>query len=50
MAVLISTGKATLHELKTVYDSEDAANLLEIIAVDQYNEQKANEWMSKNLS
>lgn len=49
MAILISARVATLHELKTVYDSEDAANLLEIVFVDQYNENKVNEWNAKNL-
>jgi hypothetical protein len=34
---LISKRLATLHELQTVYGVEDAYNLLEIAAVDDYN-------------
>lgn len=37
IAVIVSNGKATLHELDTVYGWEDAYDLLEIIAVDVYN-------------
>lgn len=37
VAVIISRGLATLHELQTVYGSEDLYDLLEIIAVDDYN-------------
>jgi hypothetical protein len=35
--VVVSRGLATLIELQTAYGSEDLYNLLEIIAVDDYN-------------
>jgi len=38
LAAIISNGKATLHELKTIYTIEDAYTLWEIIAVCKYNE------------
>ena len=41
MGVLISKGKATLHELRTIYNYEDALNLWEVVAVDAINEQRA---------
>jgi hypothetical protein len=34
----VSSGKATLQELKTVYGLEDLYDLLEIITVDAYNQ------------
>lgn len=34
---MISAGKATLHELSTVYGTEDLYLLLEIIVIDAYN-------------
>lgn len=34
---MISSGKATLHELCTVYGVEDVYDLLEITAVDSHN-------------
>jgi hypothetical protein len=37
IAAILSSRIATLHELETVYDSEGAYNLLEVIAVDAYN-------------
>lgn len=37
MAHLISKGLCTLHELQTVYGTEDFYNLLEIAAVESYN-------------
>lgn len=37
VGILISNGKATLHELDTVYGWEDAYDLLEIIIVDAHN-------------
>ena len=43
IGVLISTGKATLHELKTVYTLQDAYQLYEIAVIDYYNEQQAME-------
>lgn len=38
MAVIISERLATMHELETIYGSEDAYNFLEIIAVNNTNE------------
>jgi len=37
---IVSNGKATLHELETVYGWEDAYDLLEIIVVDAHNRQR----------
>jgi len=37
MAHIISRGLASLHELQTIYGSEDFYNLLEIAAVDAHN-------------
>ncbi len=34
----MSSGKATLYELQTVYGSEDLADLIEVLAVDAYNQ------------
>jgi hypothetical protein len=34
---------ATLHELQTIYDIEDAYDFLEIIAVNGYNQKNASE-------
>lgn len=35
--MVISTGKATLHELQSVYGVGDLFNICEVIAVDAYN-------------
>ena len=40
---MISTGKATLYELQTVYGVEDAFDWLEIAQIDSYNERLAAE-------
>jgi hypothetical protein len=37
IGIVISHGHATLHELDTIYGTEDIYDLLEIIAVDAYN-------------
>lgn len=42
MARIIVARLATLHELQTVYGSEDLYNLLEILAVDSYNRNELN--------
>lgn len=34
---MISSGKATLHELDTVYGLEDCYDLMEIAAIDAHN-------------
>ena len=38
IGVIVSRKLATLHELQTVYGSEDVYDMLEIIAVDNFNE------------
>lgn len=45
--VIISEGKATLNELRTIYDIEDAYILWEVIAVTKYNEFLSMEHASK---
>lgn len=42
IAAIVSSGKATLKELKTDYSLEDAFDLFEIIVTDAYNQQQAN--------
>jgi len=37
IATVISAGKATLHELDTVYGIEDLWSMLEVITVDNHN-------------
>jgi len=43
LAVIITRRLATLHELQTVYSLDDAADLYEIAAVNNYNEWKSAE-------
>lgn len=43
MAQLISRRYATLHELQTVYGTEDYYNLLEIAAVESFNRRVMSE-------
>jgi hypothetical protein len=38
IGTLVSSGKATLHELQTVYGVQDAYDMLEVISVDLHNE------------
>lgn len=38
IGTVISSGKATLLELQTVYGAEDLYDLLEVILVDNHNE------------
>jgi hypothetical protein len=38
IGTIISSSKATLYELQSIYGVEDAHNLLEIITVDRHNE------------
>ena len=47
IAAIIADGKATLHELKTIYTLEDSFKLWEIIAVTKYNEYLAIEYAKK---
>lgn len=42
LGAVISSKLATLHELQTVYGVEDLYNLLEIVAVDNYNQMLAS--------
>nr|WP_149572874.1 transglycosylase [Serratia liquefaciens] len=37
IGAVVSSGKASLHELDTVYGLEDLWRLLEVITVDNYN-------------
>lgn len=48
IATIISDGKASLNELRTIYSLEDALNLWEIIAIKKYNEYLAMEYAKKN--
>jgi hypothetical protein len=43
VGVIVARRLATLHELETVYSYEDALNMAEIIAVQNYNEWAAAE-------
>lgn len=36
---MIGSGKATLHELQTVYGVKDLYNMLEVITIDAHNAQ-----------
>ncbi|WP_367159919.1 hypothetical protein ABUE34_12800 [Kozakia baliensis] len=38
LAAVIGSGLATLHELQTIYDSEDMMDLLEVAQVKAFNE------------
>ncbi len=38
IATVVSSGKATLHELDSVYGLEDLWDLLEIISIDAHNQ------------
>lgn len=40
IGTIVSSGKATLHELQTVYGVRDAYDLLEVINVDLVNERR----------
>mgnify|MGYP001104607550 CR=1 FL=1 len=42
LGIVISAGKATLHELETVYGIEDVYDMLEIIMVDAHNQRILN--------
>lgn len=42
IATVVSARLATLHELRTVYDTQDLYDLLEVITVDAYNRSHAN--------
>lgn len=38
MGAIIEQGRATLHELRTIYSLEDALNIWEACVVPRYNE------------
>lgn len=40
IGIVVSSGRATLHELQTVYSIQDLENLLEILAVQAGNQRK----------
>lgn len=42
IAAIVVSGKATLHELDTVYGIEDMWDLLEIISVESHNQRILN--------
>lgn len=42
LGTVISAGRATLHELETVYGMEDVYDMLEIIMVDAHNQRILN--------
>ena len=39
---MISSGKATLHEMDTVYGAEDVYDILEVVLVDAHNQNLMN--------
>jgi len=48
IATIISSGKATIYELKTIYSVEDAFMIWEVISVDGYNEYAISQEIEKN--
>lgn len=44
---MISSGRATLHELDTVYSVEDVYLMLEVVMVDAYNQRVVNKRASE---
>jgi hypothetical protein len=42
IGMIVSDGKATLHELQSVYGVRDAFNLAEVIGVDAHNRRETN--------
>jgi hypothetical protein len=48
IAIIVGAGKATLHELQTVYGVKDAYDLLEVIAIDSENERRMIEHARKH--
>ena len=47
IGAIVANGKATLHELKTIYSLEDAFLMWEVIAVTRYNEYLAVQHANK---
>lgn len=48
IGALVSANRATLHELQTVYGVKDAYDMLEIVAVDNYNHRIINRGRDSN--
>ena len=44
MALPINRGMASLHEFATVYGLEDAMDMLELVAVENFNSRQWAEW------
>ena len=44
MALPLLRGMATLYELQTVYGLEDCYDMLEVLAVDNFNSRQWAEW------
>lgn len=42
IGTVVSRGMATLHELDTVYGTQDLLDMIEIAAVDNYNHRQLN--------
>lgn len=47
MATVIGRRLATLHELDSVYGTEDLYDLLEVLQVEAINEQRASDYNKK---
>lgn len=47
IAVIVTKKLATLYELQTIYSLEDAFDMYEIIAVNNYNEWRISEEVSR---
>jgi hypothetical protein len=45
---VITSGHATLHELQTIYGSEDLYDFLEVISIDAHNQRVVNERAEKD--
>jgi hypothetical protein len=45
--MVISAGKATLHELDTIYGTEDLEDMVEVILVDAHNQRAINRAISE---
>jgi len=47
IAMVISNGKATLHELDTIYSVEDVYLMIDIIKVDAQNRHTVNKYFER---
>lgn len=48
VALPVSCGMATLHEMQTVYGVGDAFDMLEVLAVDNFNRRQWAEWQKND--